>query len=461
MSLTNLEIARVLLAIGLLLIAAHTMGYLFARLRQPPVIGEILGGLLLGPTVLGAVFPDVKDWIFPESGATAPVLGALYQLGLLLLMFAAGSELRSVFHRGERKTASIITLTGLAIPFALGLAALSFVDLSDFIGKAGSDTAFLLVFGVAIAVTSIPVISRIMLDLGIIETPFARIVLSAAVIEDVALYVVLAVALGLVGGGSGEHFGVPALLGGGAASTASMAYHVAVTLAFFGVSLWLGPKVFGAVARSRFNVLRRHSPIGFHLAFVLALTGVALVLGITPMFGAFVAGLVVGMTDVQDAKARESLKGFAFAFFIPIYFGIVGLKLDLIHQFDPTFFAAFLGFACVVKALSVYAGARLSGQNRFGSGNLAVAMNARGGPGIVLASVAFDAAIIDERFYVALVMLAIVTSLLAGSWLERVVRSGRPLLGTSKTVPGFEPAPELGPPGLQVGRAGVPPAQWK
>jgi Kef-type K+ transport system membrane component KefB len=447
MSLTNLEILRVLIAIGLLLICAHTMGYLFARFRQPPVIGEILGGLLLGPTVLGAVFPEVKEWIFSEDGATAPVLGALYQLGLLLLMFAAGVELRSVFHRGERKTASIITITGVAFPFAIGLAALSFVDLSGFMGEAGSDTAFLLVFGVAVAVTSIPVISRIMLDLGIIETPFARIVLSAAVIEDVALYVVLAVALGLVGGHSGDYFGIPALLGAEAGSTGSMVYHVAVTLAFFGAALWMGPKFFGAVSGSRFNVLRRHSPIGFQVAFVLCLTGVALVLDITPMFGAFVAGLVVGMTGDQDAEARQSLKGFAFAFFIPIYFGIVGLKLDLIHQFDPLFFAAFLAFACAVKSVSVYAGSRLAGQDRFGSGNLAVALNARGGPGIVLASVAFDAAIIDERFYVALVLLAIVTSLLAGSWLERVVRSGRPLLGTaparSSRTP-LEPAPEPG-----------------
>jgi Kef-type K+ transport system membrane component KefB len=442
-SLTTTEIARMLLALGLLLIAAHACGYLFAHLRQPPVIGEILGGLLLGPTIFGALLPDLQAQVFPASGPTAPVLGAIYQLGLFLLMFAAGAELRSVFHRGERKTASLITVTGTVLPFAVGLAALQFVDLSAFHGPAGNSTSFLLVFAIAIAVTSIPVISRIMLDLGILETAFGRIVLTAAVIEDVALYVVLAVAVGLVHR-QGEDFGIAALIGMEPASSLSMSYHVLATLAFFGLFLWLGPKVFRRVLHSPYNVLQRRSPIAFQLVFMLALTGMCLFAGITPLFGAFVAGMVVGVTGKDQDQARESIKRFAFAFFVPVYFAMVGLRLDLIHDFNPLYFLAFLAFACAVKSVSVYAGGRLAGQTPFGAGNLAVAMNARGGPGIVLASVAFDAGIIAEQFYVMLVMLAVVTSLFAGSWLERVVKSGRPLLGVSPTRPRFEAAPEAG-----------------
>jgi Kef-type K+ transport system membrane component KefB len=220
------------------------------------------------------------------------------------------------------------------------------------------------------------------------------------------------------------------------------------------VCLWLGPKLLGPVTRSPLNVLRRQSPIGYQLALVLGMTGIALVLGITPMFGAFIAGLVVGMTGEEDGQARESLKGFAMAFFIPVYFAIVGVKLDLIHDFNPLFFVVFLAFACAIKWTSVYVGARLAGQNRWGAGNLAVAMNARGGPGIVLASVAFDAKIINDEFYVTLVLLAIVTSLAAGTWLDRVVRSGKSLLGTDPVKPAFEPAPEAGAglkPGLAAG----------
>ena len=114
---------------------------------------------------------------------------------------------------------------------------------------------------------------------------------------------------------------------------------------------------------------------------------------------------------------------------------MVGLRLDLAHHFEPLFFVFFLAFACLVKSASAYAGARLAGEEKAGARNLAVALNARGGPGIVLASVAFDAGIVDLGFYTTLVMLALVTSVLAGWWLEATLRRGRALLGDSVKQP--------------------------
>jgi Kef-type K+ transport system membrane component KefB len=155
---------------------------------------------------------------------------------------------------------------------------------------------------------------------------------------------------------------------------------------------------------------------------------IAMWLGVVPLLGAFVAGLVVSTsTGIRAAQARESIKAFSFAFFIPVYFATVGLRLDLLGEFSPGFFVPFFLFACVVKSLSVYAGARLGGEDSGTSRNLAVALNARGGPGIVLASVALDARIISASFYSSLVMLAVLTSLIAGSWLGKIVRSGRPI----------------------------------
>jgi Kef-type K+ transport system membrane component KefB len=437
-SLTTAEVARIVLALGLLLIAAHTCGQLFARFRQPPVIGEIIGGLMLGPTIFGALLPGLQAQVFPDDGASAPVLGAIYQLGLFLLMFVAGAELRSVFHRGERKTATYLTLGGTLLPFIAGLALLQVIHLDAFQGPAGSDPAFVLVVATAVAVTSIPVISRIMLDLGILHTAFARIVLTAAVLEDIALYVVLAVALGLVSQAEGDAFGLAAILNLEPSSGVSTAYHVVASLAFFGCFLWFGPKLFGRLSRSPYNLVQCRNPIAFQLAFMFALTGLALFAGITPLFGAFVAGMVIGILGAERDDARDAIKRFAFAFFVPIYFAIVGLRLDLIHDFNVLLFLGFVAFACFVKTLSAYAGARLAGQNRGGATNLAVAMNARGGPGIVLASVAFDAGIINDEFFVTLVLLAVFTSLAAGSWLERAIKSGRPLLGTEPATPRFE-----------------------
>lgn len=443
MSLTDVELGHVVLALVLLLCAAHLMGRLFARLRQPPVIGEIVGGLMLGPTLLGALLPDVQSALFPKDGPTPVVLGAVYQLGLLMLMFAAGAEMRSVFRRGERRTATFVTVTGTMLPFAFGLGLLQVIDLGGYRGTAGGPAAFLLVFASAMAVTSIPVISRILLDLGVASTPFARIVLSAAVMEDLPLYVVLAIALGLAQADQGGAAGLSGLLGLEPGTDAAIAYHLLATLAFFAFALACGPRLFRGLSAFRFNGLNAANPIAFHLVFMLLATAMCAFLGITPMFGAFVAGLAASSAGDDPAGARAAIRKFSFAFFIPVYFAIVGLKLDLIKHFDPVFFAGFLTLACCAKAASVYAGARLGGEAPSTARNIAVAMNARGGPGIVLASVAYDAHIVGEDFYTALVMLAIVTSMVAGSWLGRVVRSGGALREPpAEPVPaGLVPAP--------------------
>lgn len=456
MSLGNSEIAHILLALVVLLVAAQALGSLFARFRQPPVIGEILAGILLGPTLFGLLLPELQAEVFPKEGTTATVLGAVYQLGLLLLMFCAGAEIRSVFHRGERKTALSITASGMFLPFLAGLVFLQLFDLGRFHGPAQNETAFLLVFAIALAVTSIPVISRIMFDLGIIATSFARIVLTAAVIEDILLYVVLAVALGLVVSEQGEAFGLSATLGFDPGSDWDLVYHVVAALAFFAFFLLLVPRVLRAVLGFRESVVKRASPIALQLAFMMVVTVVCVFLGVTPLLGAFVAGMVASLVTEDRSRGREAIKNFSFAFFVPVYFAIVGLRLDLVKHFDLLFFLFFLVLACLIKALSVYAGARLAGETRFASTNLAVAMNARGGPGIVLASVAFDAAIINESFYAILVMLAIVTSLFAGSWLERVVRGGRmprePGTGAPAPVPARRGATARAPEEEPAGR---------
>jgi Kef-type K+ transport system membrane component KefB len=433
-TLTTTDTAHLLLALGALLVAAHVLGSVFARIRQPRVIGEILGGLLLGPTVLGALAPGAHDWLFPAEGSTPAVLGAVYQLGLLLLLFCSGVEIRSAFSRDEGKAVASISIAGMLVPFIAGLLALRFVHLERYWGTAHNSTAFLLVFAIAVAVTSIPVISRIMFDLGILDTAFARVVLGVAVIEDVVLYVLLAIALGLVAGTGGSDFGLPSLLELSGGSVASTAYHVAATLAILALFLIVGPRAYRVVSRSRLNPISRATPVANQHVFMFAATILCLFLGVEAFFGALLAGIVVGSRRREPASAIEAVKTFSFAFFVPVYFAVVGLQLDLIHGFEPLFFLAFLAFACGAKAISVYAGARIAGESSRAALNLAVALNARGGPGIVLASVAFGAGIISEPFYAVLVLLAILTSLAAGSWLERVPKEQLLGRGTGKPV---------------------------
>ena len=440
MTIDTTAVAHLLAALAVLLVAAHALGSLFARFRQPRVIGEIGAGLLLGPTLLGHVAPGAESRLFPAAGVTPTVLGAVYQLGLLLLLFCSGAQIRSGLQRGENKTVGWVFSTGTVLPFLAGLGLLHVLDLRSSWGPHANTASFLLIFAIAMAVTSIPVISKIMHDLGILDTSFARVVLGVAVAEDIVLYVILAVSLGLAQGGKGALFGLPALLGIGPGTAADMAYHVVATLAVLGAALTFGPRIYRAAAGWRFNLIRQASPVAYDLALMLAGTLLCLFLGIEGFFGAFVAGVAVGRatqtaTDTPTGPttkttaggeiapdAIRSIQGFAFAFFIPIYFAVVGLQLDLLRGFNAGFFLLFLALACAVKAGSVYLGARLAGQASASSLNLAVALNARGGPGIVVASVAYGAGIIDQPFYAVLVMLAIVTSLFAGSWLAHVPR---------------------------------------
>ena len=264
-TLGSLELARLLLALTLLLVAAHTVGYLANRIGQPRVIGEILGGLLLGPTVLGALAPGLHDQVFPATGPVPIVLDAMYQLGLLLLMFSAGSEIRSSFRPDERRTVAAVTVTGMVVPFLVGLGFVALLPEGAHIGTAGDRSAFVLVFALAIAVTSIPVISRIMFDLGILETAFARIVLAVAVLEDVPIYVLLAIALGLVASSTdaGSAFRRCSISSRGRWCRSGSTWFR--PCGFLGAALWIGPPVYRALLRFRFNVVKRGSAVAFQV----------------------------------------------------------------------------------------------------------------------------------------------------------------------------------------------------
>ncbi|MDJ1130534.1 cation:proton antiporter [Streptomyces iconiensis] len=441
------EVARILIALAFLVITAHGAAYLFQIVKQPPVIGEILGGLLLGPTVLGFFAPGVQADLIPPDGPTAHALSLIYQLGLLLLVYLTGTELRGQSTTGtERRSIMSMSLLGLLIPFAAGITLSGTAGLDGLSGAQGSSTSIVLIFGMAIAITSIPVISRIMLDLGILGTHFARMVLSVAVLEDVVLYVTLAVVMGISGATSGDAQGFGALVSEAPLHWAVLYYTIAPCI-FLALLLKYGGRIFGLLMDARWNILSRRSPAAYLMVFIFALCLACIGLGIDPIFGALVAG-VCDARSGRAEDARETLRGISYSFFIPVYFALVGVKLDLIHHFDIVFFAWFLVFACVVKFSSVWLGARIGGQNNRSASNLAAAMNARGGPGIVLASVTFGAGIISEDFFSALVVLSIVTSQMAGVWLTRTLDRGNPLTAQDGPEPRDGPKPLEEPPPL-------------
>lgn len=412
-SLSNSDLTSILLLLLLFVALAQCLGYTLSKLRQPKVVGEILAGILIGPALLGRT--AAGSWISQIAHRQEHVLNFVYWLGLLLLMFLSGAETQQLFTREERQEVSWLTIVGTGIPFGLVLLLGGWLIRPVMAGPNGNHISLIIILAVGVAVTSVPVVSKIFADLKILHTRFARLVLGVAVLEDIVLWLALAVAT--------------ALAGKTTLNARQMSYHLLVTIGFFALGLSLLPTAVKRLNKSRFNFFARNSPVGYAIAVLLGYCVVAGALDVSLVFAAFLAGFaVVHKKRRIFAEALDAISKVSFAIFIPVYFAMVGFKLDLVRGLSLGMIAAFLVGSCVVKVASVSLAGRFAGFRGLDLVNLAVTTNARGGPGIVLASVAFDAGIISPKFYTTLVITAVLTSQIAGAWLEYVLAKGWPLL---------------------------------
>jgi Kef-type K+ transport system membrane component KefB len=410
---SNSDLTSILLLLLLLVALAQILGYLFSKLRQPKVVGEILAGVVLGPAVLGRI--PAASWIAHTTEQQGSVFNFVYWLGLLLLMFLSGAETQQLFTRDERREVGLLAIVGTGIPFVLALVLGPWLIRPSLAGPNANRFSMIIILAVGVAVTSVPVVSKIFADLKILHTRFARLVLGVAVLEDIVLWLALAVAT--------------ALAGQAALNPKQMTYHLLSTVAFFALGLTVAPRLIKRFNKSPLNVLAKQSPVAYAVTVLLGYCAVAGALDVSLVFAAFLAGFaVVHKKRRLFADALETIGKFSFAVFIPLYFAIVGLKLDLIRGVSLGMISAFLVGSCVVKILSVALAGRWAGFRGLDLINLAITTNARGGPGIVLASVAFEAGIISPQFYTTLVVAAVLTSQVADAWLDHVLGKGWPLL---------------------------------
>jgi Kef-type K+ transport system membrane component KefB len=425
--MTNSELTQVFFLLLLLVGLAQLLGWLFVKLRQPKVVGEILAGVLLGNAFIGRL--PVAAHFIESAKHQGGVLDFVYWLGLLLLMFLAGAETQQLFTRDERREVGWLTIVGTGLPFLLGLLLAPWLIRPSLAGPNGNRISLTIILAVGVAVTSVPVVSKIFADLRILHTRFARLVLGVAVLEDIVLWLALAVATAMAG---------KAVL-----NPRAMSYHLSATVAFFVLGLTIVPRLIKRLNKASFNVLATHSPTAYALAVLLGYCVIAGALDISMVFAAFLAGFaVVHKKRRLFSEALDAIGKVSFAFFIPVYFAIVGLKLDLIRGVSLWMMLAFIAGTCIVKVFSVSLAGRFAGFRGLDLINLAITTNARGGPGIVLASVAFDAGIISSQFYTTLVVAAVFTSQVAGAWLDYVVRKEWPLLTPKASAESVDLSPE-------------------
>jgi Kef-type K+ transport system membrane component KefB len=425
--MTTSEMGTTIFALGVLLASTQLIGYLFEQLRQPRFVGEILTGILLGPFVLGQLAPSFSSAIFgapSDANTISSVLGFIYWFGLLLLMFISGTHVRRVLGQENRRQTLWLLGVGTPIPFFLVLAAglLALLPMDSLTGPAGQKTSTLLILSIAVAITSIPVISRIFYDLKILHTRFASLILGFAMIEDIILWAVLAIATALAKTAVAQQNLV-----------SDIATHVSITVAYMTLGLLVAPRLLKKFHVSRWNALHKSSEMAYVVSVLFAYIAVATLLEVNLIFAAFLAGFgVVGGMEGQErarfSKVLDAIEHFSASVFVPIYFTLVGYKLVFGKAFSMPMLFYFLAGSTLLTLLARGLAAKFAKFNGLDMLNIAITSNARGGPGIVLASVAYDAGIISASFYTTLVLTAVLTSQAAGVWLRYVLTKGWPLL---------------------------------
>lgn len=435
------EFGHFVLTIAAFLAAVHGLGYLSERLKQPRIVGEILAGIVLGPFVLKLLAPTAFLHLFGFSSSANNVLGFLYQLGLILLMFCSGAETRRLLAKEHRKqTILLITIADIgSFVLILVLGYLGLIPLDRLTGPLGRPTATLLIVAIAVSVTSIPVISRIFWDLGIMRTKFVSLMLGYAVLEDIALWVVLAFATALAKPGSvaEQHLGGTVLT------------HVTSTFVYMFVAMLIMPKILAWIGKARWNVLNQASPVGYVIFVLMAYCAIASIVDVNLQFAALLAGygIVGGIRGTERQRVAvpvEAVAKVSFGVFVPIYFGLVGYQLVFGRQFSWGVLLVFLFGSSAIALITKSLAAGIAGFRGLDMANIAITTNARGGPGIVLASIAYTAGLINAAFYTALVITAVVTSQACGAWLRYVLGKGLPLLSSSpkETWPLAAPEPD-------------------
>lgn len=401
LTLSEDQLISTFIALALLLVFSYVFGTLAEKLKGPRVVGEILGGMVLGGSGLFLLMPDIMKQIFFSYEEEGQVLNIFYQLGLIFLMFLSGYNTEIKIEKKGIKTISLVFIGATVIPMLL---AIPFIGMfkKNFIGSADNELSFSLVFCIGVAITSIPVISKIFFDMGIMNTKFSNTVLTVATFQDLCLWILLNIATKV-------------------AATGKIGLWHMLLIVFSTLGLF----VVITIASKKLRMVKRikDTKLFYTVCFVmlLAVCGLLSKLGINIMYSAFIVGYIVKVFSGNEENTKKdinAIENLVFSFFVPIYFALVGIQLNVIHDFSFMRFLLFFVIAFGLEFIGTWVMllfSELSGDMRM---NFAITMNARGGPGIVLATVSYAANIISLEFFTVLILTTMLSSMIAGYYLR-------------------------------------------
>jgi len=408
MQLTAEQITIFLVALTIMLLAAKFFSEIFVKLNQPAVIGEILAGIILGPTVLGMISPDIFEWLFSQN-EVALSIDSLITLSVIFLLLVSGLEVDlSVIFKNGKSVTSISSL-GIVFPFIIGFGVSYFFP--SLMGKeqTGDHFAFSLFMGTALSISALPVIAKTLIDLNLLKTKLGLIIISSAMINDFLGWLLFSLILGLIGAGlHGINF----------------IYTFIFTLLFVIFMLFIGRRIINILLQKVNNKL---SFPGSSLSFILilGLVGASFteLIGIHAVFGAFIVGVAFGDSVHLKDETKEVLHQFITNIFAPLFFVSIGLKVNFISNFDFVLVLIVLVLAFIGKVVGCSLGAYLSGFKKNDSYAIGFGMNSRGAMEIILALLGLQFGLIKESVFIALVIMALVTSLVSAPFMNYFIKA--------------------------------------
>lgn len=396
-----------LLQLAGLLALARVLSEVMRRLEQPAVIGELIAGIVLGPTILGHYLPQLALAVFPQSTRQFHLLEVVSWLGMILLLLLTGIEADVTVMRSLGRSSLLVSLGGMLVNFTFG-GLLGWYMPETMLTSPGTRPLFAAFLATALAITAMPVVAKILIDLKLIRRNIGVVILSAGVLDDTTGWLVLSIIAGIASAGV---FSAPKL----ALTLAGIVFY----------ALAMRYVVYPVFTRLLAFTYKRVQLAGADVTLILVFTflsaAVTEAIGVHAVFGAFVMGLLVRQVPRVRASSVQAIETFVLSALSPIFFAFVGLKVDLWSLSTWELPAIVIGLALMGKLVGCYAGGRLGGLNHWESLAVGFGMNARGAMGLVVALIGLSLGLLTAEMYSTIVLLAVVTSFLAPILLRLVV----------------------------------------
>jgi Kef-type K+ transport system membrane component KefB/nucleotide-binding universal stress UspA family protein len=386
--------------IGLILVVGRLLGEAMQRVGQPPVMGQLVAGMVLGPSVLGALWPDLQHAIFPDNAEQKSMLDATSQLGILMLLLLTGMESDLKLVRRVGRAAVTVAAFGVAVPFACGVAMGEMLP-NSILPKPDQRFITSILLGTALSISSVKIVAMVVAEMNFMRRNLGQIIVASAILEDTIGWILVAVSFGLASSGTLDAW--------------SVARTVLGTAAFLAASLTIGRRVVSSLIRwTNDNFVSDFPVITTILVIMVAMALTTHMIGVQSVLGAFVAGVLVGESPILTRHIDEQLRGLIVALFMPVFFGLSGLSADLtiLKNTDLLLLTgALVLIASVGKFGGAFIGGRLGRLSYRESLALACGMNARGSTEVIVATVGLSMGVLNQDLFTMIVAMAVVTTL--------------------------------------------------